>query len=51
MMWPLKQSYEIGFDIQRVYFIAKQVMSLAVFVTERVVNLPRLVYLFNICSY
>lgn len=44
MMWLLKQSYEIGFDIHHVYFTAKQVMSLAVFVTRRVLSL---IYLVN----
>lgn len=46
-MWLLKQSCKIDFDIHHVYFTAKQAMSLAVCVTERVVNLPRLIYLFN----
>lgn len=37
----------MGFDIHHGYLTAKQTVSLAVCVTERVVYLPRLSYLFN----
>lgn len=46
-MWLLKQIYKIDFYIHHVYLTAKQTISLAVCVTERVVYLPRLIYLFN----